>query len=162
MRFRFFLAIFIAMGSLGCQKETTVTVSSVDFWTDTGIDVKVGQTISISAEGEVYGHYNPPERVWGPLGPEGQTDESADSLWMLPGSPKIALIAKIGEDGTPLKIGASASFSTERKGRLFLGVNDRVYLHPSDHHYVEGESRQMHTGCYEDNKGQFTVQLRVK
>ena len=69
--------------SFSCQKETTVTVSSVDFWTDTKVKVKAGQTITIEASGEVYGQYNPPDHIWGPLGPEGQTDEVAESLWML-------------------------------------------------------------------------------
>ncbi len=55
----------------------------------------------IEATGEVYGRYNPPGHIRGPLGPDGQTDEIADSLWMLPGVPKIALIAKIGEEGKP-------------------------------------------------------------
>ncbi len=51
--------------------------------------------------------------------------------------------------------------STQYAGQLFLGLNDRIYLHPQDHHYIEGESRQIHVGCYEDNKGEFTARIRV-
>ena len=80
---------------------------------------------------------------------------------MLPGVPKIALIAKIGEDGEPFKVGSKTKVAANDGGRLYLGVNDRVYLHPEDHHYVEGESRRMHAGCYEDNKGEFDVQIKV-
>lgn len=155
------IVMLILAGFFNCQKETTVTVSSVDFWTDTKIEVKAGQAITIQATGEIYGQYNPPEHIWGPLGPDGQTDEIADSLWMLPGAPKIALIAKIGKEGKPFKIGSGTKISTEYDGQLFLGVNDRVYLHPEDHHYIEGESPQIHAGCYEDNKGEFTVRIRV-
>ena len=100
MKSRLHIVLLIAAG-LSCQKETTVTVSSVDIWTGTKIEVKAGQVIIVEATGEVYGLYDPPERIWGPLGPDGQTDEIADSLWMLPGVPKIALIAKIGEEGKP-------------------------------------------------------------
>jgi hypothetical protein len=133
----------------------------VNFWTDTEIDLQAGQTIAIEASGEVFGRYAPPERVWGPLGPEGQTDEIADSLWMLPGVPKIALIAKIGEEGRPFKVGSKVKFVSDREGKLFLGVNDRVYLHPADHHYVEGETRQTHEGCYTDNKGEFIAKISL-
>ncbi len=100
MKFRLNIALLITLG-FSCQKETTVTVSSVDIWTGTKIEVKAGQIIMIEAIGEVYGRYNPPGHIWGSLGPDGQTDEIADSLWMLPGVPKIALIAKIGEEGKP-------------------------------------------------------------
>lgn len=155
----FFFLILLSIS--GCQKEreTTVRVSSIAFWTDTDIDLHIGQSVVIQATGEVYGRYTPPERVWGPLGPEGQTDEIADSLWMLPGVPKITLLAKIGEDGEPFEVGSEMRISAERQGRLFLGVNDRVYLHPQDHHYKEGVTQQMHTGCYEDNKGEFTAKI---
>ena len=160
MQFQFFTPLMIV--AIACQSDIkSVTVSSVDFWTDTGIDIMAGQRLSVEASGEVFGHYNPPKRIWGPLSPDGQTDEIADSLWMLPGVPKIALIAKIGEDGTPIKIGRAAIFSADRDGRLFLGVNDRVYLHPSDHHYVEGDPRRMHQGCYTDNKGEFLARIAV-
>ena len=144
-----------------CQKETIVTVASVDIWTGTKIEVKAGEIIIIEATGEVYGRYNPPDHIWGPLGPDGQTDEIADSLWMLPGVPKIALFAKIGEEGKPFKIGSGTRISAQYDGELFLGLNDRIYLHPQDHHYIEGESRQIHVGCYEDNKGEFTARIRV-
>ncbi len=159
MCYRLLVTIFISLSSLSCQNEVKVTVSSVDFWTDTKIEVKAGQAITIQATGEVYGQYNPPEHIWGPLGPDGQTDEIADSLWMLPGVPKITLLAKIGEDGEPFEVGSEMRIYAERQGRLFLGVNDRVYLHPQDHHYKEGVMQQMHTGCYEDNKGEFTPKI---
>jgi len=159
MRHRLLVTIFISLSSLSCRNEAKVTVSSVHFWTDSQIDVQAGQTVTIKATGEVYGRYAPPERVWGPIGPEGQTDELADSLWMLPGVPKIILIAKIGEDGEPFEVGSEMRISAERQGRMFLGVNDRVYLHPQDHHYKAGVTQQMHTGCYEDNKGEFTAKI---
>ena len=106
MQVRFVIAILITISLCSCQEKTKVTVSSIDFWTDTHVDIRGGQTVSIQATGEVYGRYSPPDGVWGPLGPEGQTDEIADSLWMLPGVPKIALIAKIGEEGEPFEVGS--------------------------------------------------------
>ena len=57
---------------------------------------------------------------------------------------------------------SETKLSATENGRLFLGVNDRVYLHPEDHHYVQGESHQVHAGCYADNKGEFSVRIRVK
>ncbi len=161
MEFRYLIVILIFVSFFSCQKETAVTVSSIDFWTDTKVEVKAGQVITIEATGEVYGQYNPPAHIWGPLGPEGQTDEVADSLWMLPGAPKIVLIGKIGEEGKPFEVSREVDFSAENGGLLFLGVNDRVYLHPLDHHYVEKDSRQIHAGCYEDNKGEFTARIKV-
>ena len=100
IKFRLNIVLLITLG-FSCQKETTVTVFSVDIWNGTKIEVKAGQIIMIEATAEVYGRYNPSGHICGPLGPDGQTDEIADSLWMLPGLPKIALIAKIGEEGKP-------------------------------------------------------------
>ncbi len=100
MKFRLNIVLLITLG-FSCQKRQQLRFLPVDIWTGTKIEVKAGQIIMIEAIGEVYGRYNPPGHIWGSLGPDGQTDEIADSLWMLPGVPKIALIAKIGEEGKP-------------------------------------------------------------
>ncbi len=49
MKFRLNIVLLITLG-FSCQKETTVTVSSVDIWTGTKIEVKAGQIIMIAQQ----------------------------------------------------------------------------------------------------------------
>ena len=55
MEFRLLIVILIFVSFFYRQKETAVIASSIDFWTDTKVEVKAGQVITIEATGEVYG-----------------------------------------------------------------------------------------------------------
>jgi hypothetical protein len=101
--------------------HTVMTVPSNEPWTNTGITLARGQTISISVEGKIsatVGISNNPDGVPGRL---------QDPMAVLPQANYAALIARIGSDGTPFLIGTQSTLRSEAAGQLLLGVNDRYY-----------------------------------
>lgn len=87
-------------------------------WTDTGIDVRAGDVLTISARGTIQMSTDPND-VATPAG--SRTGRSA------PASPINAiagvLIARIDESA-PIVVGDQRSVTASREGRLYLGVND--------------------------------------
>ena len=117
-------------------------VSAVVEWVDSGIDVSVGETVSLVANGKA---------ITGPLnlypgsksGPEGQLAnpvcmDTVEYTCALEGAPFGALIGKVGS--TVFLIGSAGSFAAPEDGRLYLAVNDFV-------------------GEYADNAAGFTVRF---
>jgi hypothetical protein len=79
---------------------------------DSGAEVKKGDTISVSATGNIY------IRNWGiTVSPEGDPN----NLYMS-NLPIGALVGKIGSSGPLFKIGSSYKAVADRDGRLYLGV----------------------------------------
>jgi hypothetical protein len=119
---------------------TVVRVAADAAWVDSGIDVVLGETVSLTAKGFA---------ITGPLdeypeaksGAGGQVTTCVDGalpgmVCMLDGVPFGALIGMVG--GNVFLIGDSTSFVAGASGRLYLAVNDFV-------------------GTYADNAGGFTV-----
>jgi hypothetical protein len=113
----------------GMREREVLAYANVQ-WSDTGIDVRQGQTVYFRARGEVR---------WGKDrkdGPEGESNSPRNPNRPIPGRPGAALIGKVGDtdgffignDQGPIRMRAS--------GRLYLGINDD-YL--------------------QDNRGFFTV-----
>lgn len=104
-------------GRPGGMRERAVTVSATDPWTDTGIQVRGGQTLYFDASGQVR---------WGRDrrdGPAGEKNSPYNQARPLPNRPGAALIGRIGndvffigDDHGPIRVRGS--------GRLYLGVND--------------------------------------
>jgi hypothetical protein len=100
----------------GMRERAMVVESTVD-WTDTGIDVRAGQTIFVEASGQVR---------WGRDrrdGPGGERNSPFNAGRPMPNRPAAALIGRIGrdvffigDDRGPIQIRGG--------GRLELGVND--------------------------------------
>lgn len=109
--------------------ERGVAVSATTPWTDTGIELRSGQTIYIEATGQVR---------WGKSrrdGPAGEKNSPYNASRPLPSRPGGSLIGRIGED--IFFIGdETGPIRVRNRGRLLLGVNDE-YL--------------------EDNSGNFRV-----
>ena len=101
-------------------REREVLVPSHVAWTDTGIDVRAGQTVYFSAQGRVR---------WGPRrqdGPQGEDDSPRNPARPIASRPAAALIGRIGDEA-PFFIGADQEGIRVRSGgRLHLGVNDDV------------------------------------
>jgi hypothetical protein len=87
-------------------------------WTDSGLMVRKGQRLRITAQGRVSlggGLYSTP------TGLPAQPDRDK----LMRNQPTGALIAVIGDDNDDfIFIGASREFTATRDGRLFLGVNE--------------------------------------
>jgi len=102
-------------------------------WTDTKIQLKEGNKVSIIAQGTVHfpREYSPNGRAdWNGTHPQNTCPTIA------PGS----LIGKIGDDGKCFFTGEKKEFTSDKNGQLYLGANDSVYG---------------------DNKGAWTVSIKV-
>jgi len=99
------------------MRERQVNVSATTDWTDTGVQVRAGQTIYVEASGRVR---------WGRDrrdGPEGEHDSPFNQARPLPNRPGAALIGRIGED--VFFIGDTrGAIRVRSSGRLYLGIND--------------------------------------
>jgi hypothetical protein len=101
------------------MRERDVSVSAAERWTDTGISVRAGQTIYISANGKVR---------WGPGrqdGPAGERNSPRNDARPIPSRPAAALIGRIGDGDNYFFIGDEGDAIRLRdSGRLYLGIND--------------------------------------
>jgi hypothetical protein len=126
-------------GSRGNQRERTVDVPGNSRGVDTGIDVRAGEPITISATGTIVAG----QRV-GEVGPDGQRSSGLGISARPVASAGVgALIAYIRNTNGTLSpaylIGSNTSTSVPMDGRLILAVND---------------------DNYNDNSGSFRVTVR--
>ncbi len=122
-------------------QDVTIQVPGTSRGTDTGIDVRVGDPITISATGTVVAG-----RRIGEVGPEGGRNTGFGSVVSsrpVPTAGPGALIAYIrmsnGQLSQPYLIGSQLSTSVPVDGRLILAIND---------------------DDYSDNSGSFSVRIR--
>lgn len=110
--------VFAGCGGKPGGSGVTVKVPCAVTWTKTGVTVKAGQKIRLSARGELRGGQ------WR-FGPEGTSDHPEWARYsVVPEWPHLALIGKVGEDGDPFLVGKEFSGTAVRGGELYLGVND--------------------------------------
>ncbi len=101
-------------------REREVSVAADVAWHDTGIDVRVGQTVYFEAR----------ERVkWGPDRRDlasGERNSPRNPNRPMPNRPAAGLIGKIGADSTDYFFigGEEGPTRMQARGRLFLGIND--------------------------------------
>jgi hypothetical protein len=111
--------------------DGTITVQATQPWTPTGINVRRGEPLEISASGEIsVGAGHTPASAGGTG--EMRTENPVQN------SPTGALIGRIG-NGRPFVIGTQTRIQAPAAGQLFLGIND------SQHG---------------DNQGSFRVEIR--
>jgi hypothetical protein len=102
-------------------REREVNVSARTQWTDTGVTVRIGQTIYFEASGRVRWGSNRQD------GPEGESDSPRNANRPIPARPAAALIGRIGDD-VPFFIGTeTAGIRVRTSGTLSLGINDDVF-----------------------------------
>jgi hypothetical protein len=116
------------------MRELTVRVSGKEVWSDSGLEVKRGDTIRFSASGRI--NLSRSQST----GPEGVN--VADPQKMMPHRPTGGLIGVIGDDNDEfIFIGVGTEIQARRDGRLFMMVNENVL---------------------EDNTGAFTVRIQTQ
>ena len=103
------------------DQTTTISIPATQAWTDTGIDLTVGSSVSITASGTIYIAGSDPGKT-----PDGDPTCTAWSSFIAPGLHCWSLIGNIA-NGTPFQVGSSTNFSSAVAGRLYLGVNDEVF-----------------------------------
>jgi hypothetical protein len=112
----------------------TVTVPANVRWQSTGLFVRRGENIQISADGTIYLRTGSDDAAQPAGSLSGRTAPGAPVAGALAG----ALIGSVGDRGTPFGIGNQAMVTMPAAGELFLGVNDDELS---------------------DNSGAFTVRL---
>jgi hypothetical protein len=105
-------------------RDRLVTVAGRQAWTDTGIDLRVGDVIRFTAEGNV---------LRGPGqedGPAGEMNSPINDRRPIPARPAGALIGRIGtSSGDVFFIGGDrGAFRVRTAGRLYLGINDHYFV----------------------------------
>lgn len=101
------------------MRERQTLVSADTAWTDSGIDVRAGQTIYFEAQGRVRWGQNRQD------GPGGERNSPNNPNRPMGNRNAAALIGKIGND--LFFIGdETAGIRVRNSGRLYLGVNDDV------------------------------------
>jgi hypothetical protein len=105
----------------GMREQQVLAYANVP-WSDTGINVRAGQTLYFRARGEVR---------WGKDredGPQGEKNSPHNANRPIPGRPGAALIGKVGEGaGNVFFIGDhQGPIRMRTSGRLYLGINDDV------------------------------------
>ncbi len=120
----------------GRDAPEAILVSARAAWTDTGIDVRAGDVLTIRATGTI--QYTGDTGAL--AGPDGARGRAATGDAPLPREVIGALIARVG-NAAPFFVGATPdAFRAPRNGRLYLGVNDDVLS---------------------DNRGEFRVTVTV-
>ncbi len=86
------------------------------------VEVDAGETVEITAKGEIDTATDLPGRT---SGPDGIAGEEYHENNVIAGVAHAALIGKLGEGGTPMLVGSFLRYTAPTDGVLFLGVNDR-------------------------------------
>lgn len=109
--------------------DQEVQVLGAQPWTDTGVDVRVGDVFIINATGGIQFSVGAALRS-----PNGDSVDcrhlDADiARWTFPNPdvPCHSLIGRIGSSGAIFEVGSSGRFRFPVSGRLFLGVNDNFF-----------------------------------
>jgi hypothetical protein len=116
--FAFMLAGCLCMA----QSSRQIQVSAASVWTDSGIDVKPGDTLRFTASGTL--QYDNAKQ---PCGPEGLPRGWADLIRQLPVNEygRGTLVGRIGDSlaARAFFIGTQATHEVVLAGRLYLGIN---------------------------------------
>src|SRR5688572_2135383 len=100
------------------MRERQVTVTAREAWSDTGIEVRAGQSIYFQATGETR---------WGPNrrdGAAGERNSPYNAGRPLPDRPAAALIGRIGDNDLLFVGDHPGPYRIRSNGRLYLGIND--------------------------------------
>ncbi|HEX7899244.1 MAG TPA: serine/threonine-protein kinase [Planctomycetota bacterium] len=113
-----------------------------ELWTDSGFDVRAGETLEATCEGTWSNHEGSQPRVTaeGAARLMGTKYEGYTKKWPVAGARLMALVARVGEEGAPWVLPPGRPIRAPASGRIFLGPNDSA---PGD-----------------DNGGEITVTLR--
>ena len=103
------------------DQASTVIVTNRQAWIDSGIDVRAGDSLDITATGRVQ-YSRQLTHVAGPDGTPSVTRADAP----MPNTPVGALVARVG-NSAPFFVGARANaLRVQQTGRLFFGINDDI------------------------------------
>jgi PA-IL-like protein len=127
-----------SVGTGGVGTGRSITVNANQPWTDTGITVNRGDSISFRATGQIRISRDNVAQAFAT--PDGSASHTASrDRYPLPTNPVGTLIGRVGQNGPVFAIGSSSRpITMSASGPLFLGIND------------DG---------FSDNSGSFTVTI---
>lgn len=99
-------------------ERRVVTVAGTQQWTDSGIDVTVGDRIQVTATGTVFHNGS------SSAGPDGAPDPGLRAFNILKDADHAGLLGRVGETGASFHLGGQATLTVPAAGRLYLGIND--------------------------------------
>lgn len=150
----FTLILCLPIFSYGSSTSVTVDVSSQVAWTDTGLDVKAGDFLIITASGVITLDTDGKQST-----PEGRQDlggASSGCNYLVFDTVPHALVGQIGASsslsGSGFYVGANFSAPVNSSGRLFLGFNDG---------FVKCNRSGLDSGGVGDNSGSFSAKVIV-
>ena len=114
----------------GRSAPSRVTVRADQPWTDTGIDLKMGDQVTVIANGVVQLSSNERLARVSPAGLMANCGAAASlygrpaGAFPAPNLPCWSLLGRIGTGRMLMEIGTSATFAAAAGGRLYLGPND--------------------------------------
>ncbi len=127
--------------------STTIKVQPAKIYTDTGLSVKAGETVTVSAKGRIHfgggkiANLSPAGIPRGPECAQISVAQPRDTPWPAIRLACWSLIAKVGiGPSAAIGVGDGDSFTAPTTGRLFLGVNDNFV---------------------DDNSGAWTAQITI-
>ena len=105
--------------SSAAPAEYSFTISGSQTWTDTGVDLSAGDSLTLTAESKSGSDAN--------CTPQGFTSSAGDySKIPLSSAPVGALIVRTADNATPTLVGNGTSLKADNAGHLFLGVNENT------------------------------------
>jgi LssY C-terminus len=120
------LSLILAIVPVNAQsgsssRELTFQISSSPAWTDTGLILQPGDTVTIAV---VPASSTAFENAAKRCDPAGLSISSANAASLpVPEAGAGALIAKLQADGSPILVGARTDFHVDKTSHLFLGMN---------------------------------------
>ena len=118
------------------EPNKVIEVTAQRMWTDTGVDVRTGDTIAIKASGNVNSTMKETDAAHKWVGPDGWGHTPA-FIWGMTGKPTrwvyvlgygsslMCLTGSIDRQN-PFRVGTSCSFIAKKNGRLYLGINNKI------------------------------------
>ena len=100
----------------------TVRISGTQAFTDTGVVLKQGDDVSITASGTVFPNTANRSLAANPNGVPNHPELRVFNV--VPNVDHSGLIGRVGPAGSPFAVGRSDHFKANTAGRLFLGIND--------------------------------------
>jgi hypothetical protein len=114
-------AIPLQAQSISTPRELTFQVSSAPDWTDTGLNLPPGETITIAV---VPASSVSSVSAAKPCDPAGLSGRSANTAGLpVPEAGPGALIAKLQANASPILVGARTELHIDKSSHLFLGMN---------------------------------------
>ncbi len=98
-------------------RDYSFTISALQPWTDTGVDLRAGDTLTVTASAAEAAGCDP-------AGISGTREGS--TTFPIVNAPAGALIARLEAQGVPVLVGTSKHLKVEGSGHLYFGVNGQA------------------------------------